>query len=136
MTPARAYRLVRSAIESGALVRPKSCDVCGDCPPPASDGRSRIHAHHHDYAKPLEVEWLCAKCHRKETPLPAVMGAPVHGVKNGAAKLGPEAVKEILSTDGKTQILARKYRVHISTVSRVRRGETWKLAAAERKGES
>lgn len=46
---------VRRAVSSGALVRPEKCSRCG------SGGR--IQAHHHDYDKPLDVEWLCASCH-------------------------------------------------------------------------
>src|SRR5208282_918645 len=82
-----AYRKVKLAIKSGRLVRPDKCGKCGCPDKPGSDGRTTIHAHHHDYSKPLEVEWLCAKCHRAETPLPAVMGAPTFGETNGASKL-------------------------------------------------
>jgi len=38
------------------LVRPEGCEDCG--------GRSP-HAHHKDYSKPLEVDWLCSSCHGK-----------------------------------------------------------------------
>lgn len=43
------------ALRSGSLVRPGKCAVCRKiCKP---------HGHHRDYAKPLRVQWLCAKCH-------------------------------------------------------------------------
>lgn len=43
------------AIRYGRLVRPDHCERCGEkCYP---DG------HHHDYSKPLDVEWLCRSCH-------------------------------------------------------------------------
>lgn len=51
-----ARRQVRSALRSGRLVRPEACSLCGET------GR-KIHAHHEDYRKPFEVEWLCSKCH-------------------------------------------------------------------------
>lgn len=35
-------------------------EPCGKC----GDPRSQMH--HHDYTKPLEVEWLCRRCHLAE----------------------------------------------------------------------
>lgn len=52
----RARDLVQIHIKSGRLVRPCKCSAClKKCTP---------EAHHEDYAKPLEVVWLCFKCHR------------------------------------------------------------------------
>lgn len=44
------------AVASGKLY-PQPCSVCGTCNNPQ--------AHHEDYSKPLEVIWLCSKCHVK-----------------------------------------------------------------------
>lgn len=68
--PERVYarELVRRAVRSGRLVR-QPCR-CGDV---------RSFAHHHDYSKPLEVEWLCRACHRAEhveNPHPVNRPAP------------------------------------------------------------
>ncbi len=54
---------VMAAVRAGRLVRPAAC-ACG------SD--LRVEAHHEDYAKPLDVEWLCRRCHRKHHPTPRV----------------------------------------------------------------
>jgi len=62
----KAHNVVHAAIKAGKLIRPSSCARCGDCPPPARDGRSQLHAHHEDHSKPLDVEWLCAFCHGNE----------------------------------------------------------------------
>jgi hypothetical protein len=53
-----AHAAVAAAIQSGELVRPMTCERCPD---EALD----IVAHHHDYDKPLDVEWLCRPCHGK-----------------------------------------------------------------------
>lgn len=45
-------------MQRGELVRPAVCEQCGA----AGD----IHGHHDDYAKPLEVRWLCHPCHAGE----------------------------------------------------------------------
>src|SRR5580698_1884754 len=50
-----ANNIVWRYIGYGKLVRPSSCQRCGRI--------SAIHAHHHDYSKPLDVEWLCIYCH-------------------------------------------------------------------------
>lgn len=52
----RAHGMVGRAVRSGALVRPAVCSSCGK--------GCRPDAHHVDYAKPLDVQWLCRKCHR------------------------------------------------------------------------
>lgn len=59
----RAKQAVNNAIRDGRLVRPKHCQECG--------ATGKIHGHHPDYSKPLEVMWLCVQCHglqhRKES---------------------------------------------------------------------
>jgi ribosomal protein S27AE len=54
---AEVHRIVRNAIKSGKLIA-EPCEKC--------EKTNRIHAHHDDYSKPLDVRWLCAKCHHKE----------------------------------------------------------------------
>jgi len=50
-----ARRTAQRAIKSGRLF-PQPCESCGV---------SQVEAHHGDYAKPLDVRWLCSDCHRK-----------------------------------------------------------------------
>jgi hypothetical protein len=53
----KAHQAVSSAIKKGILLKPTTCDSCAS--------EQRIVAHHADYLKPLEVEWLCDSCHNK-----------------------------------------------------------------------
>lgn len=48
-----AYCLVSYAVRSGKLTK-QPCEVCGEFD---------VEAHHEDYSKPLEVEWLCRAHH-------------------------------------------------------------------------
>ena len=43
------------AIKSGKLIKPLNCEICGLEKP--------LEAHHTDYSKYLEVQWLCKTCH-------------------------------------------------------------------------
>lgn len=51
----RAREMVTSRIKRGTMER-LPCAVCGEL---------KSEAHHEDYAKPLEVIWLCRKHHRE-----------------------------------------------------------------------
>ena len=48
-----AYITTGNAIRDGKLIR-QSCETCGG---------TKVHAHHDDYSKPLEVRWLCPRHH-------------------------------------------------------------------------
>lgn len=139
------YRAVRVAIERGHLVRPAACEKCRRVPPLAKDGRSNIHAHHADYSKPLDVEWLCAKCHRAVTPLPINPGGPsfgdangmrtkphrrVKGERNGFAKLTEAAARDILLREQTPAQYAAKHGVDRATIYDVLRGRTWSWLTA------
>lgn len=50
----RARKAVMTAIANGTLI-PKPCERCGF--------GLGVHAHHEDYSKPLDVNWLCQTCH-------------------------------------------------------------------------
>lgn len=52
----RVRKVVECALRSGAIVRPNVCEYPG-C------ANSRLEAHHEDYARPLEVKWLCKGHH-------------------------------------------------------------------------
>lgn len=69
----RAHDLLEQAVEDGTLVRPDTCSACGRADEKFADGRSEIQAHHDDYNKPLDVRWLCQRCHhewhRHNTPV-------------------------------------------------------------------
>lgn len=134
MTPDRARQLVHIAIKRGQLIRPALCGKCGQRPRPTIDGRPNIHGHHHDYDKPLDVEWLCAKCHRAVTPLPAIMGAPNFGEKNAISKLTDKKVifARALRAQGKHSYaeIARLLGVNKSTAIRAITGQLWKHVAA------
>lgn len=52
-----ATTMVGNAVRDGRLKRPDDCEVCG--------GADRIHGHHDDYSRPLDVRWLCAACHQE-----------------------------------------------------------------------
>ncbi len=122
----QARRKVSLAIKRGDLARPSICSRCGMNPGPAIDGRAQIHGHHDDYSKPLTVEWICAKCHRAETPLPDVMGAPTPGIRNGMAKLNDESVLFIRSSDLSSRALAKIFDVDHKTILRAKNRELWR----------
>lgn len=51
-----AHMAVRAALRTGDLVKPLACQRCGQA--------GRLHSHHNDYSKPLEVAWVCPLCHK------------------------------------------------------------------------
>ena len=50
-----AHYTVRNAIRDGRLTK-EPCLFCGE---------AKVHAHHRDYSRPLDVVWLCPKCHHR-----------------------------------------------------------------------
>jgi len=57
-----AHNMVEYAVRVGSVERKTVCQECGNMGQ-FKDGRSKIQAHHPDYNKPLDVIWLCQKCH-------------------------------------------------------------------------
>lgn len=129
---ARARSAVKRALNAGVLTRPGECSQCG-CAPQTSDGRAGIHAHHHKgYDHPLDVEWLCPKCHFRHDPRASKEA-------NGRAKLTQEQVAEIRARyrpgatwrnpEGGAKTLAREFGVHGATIQRIVRNQCWIDAA-------
>jgi len=51
----RAQYLVYLAVKTGKIIRPSTCSKCA--------AQGKIQGSHNDYSRPLDVEWLCARCH-------------------------------------------------------------------------
>ncbi len=51
----RAKIAVNNAVRDGRLKKSDTCEACG--------ATGLLHGHHHDYAQPLSVTWLCPSCH-------------------------------------------------------------------------
>jgi hypothetical protein len=133
MNKQRAYSAIHNRLARGELVRPSHCNRCGKADVKASDGRSTIHAHHNDYSKPLDVEWLCAKCHAKdETPHPNRKVRPESsGELNPLAKLSNKDADDIRSSKLSGPVLARKYGVCSATIYRIKHNKGY-IAAYEK----
>lgn len=62
----KAHWTVAHAIKAGKLIK-SNCEKCGSV---------KAHAHHDDYSKPLDVRWLCPKCHNKHHRLLLELSKP------------------------------------------------------------
>lgn len=49
-----AREVLHRCLKAGEIIKPDSCENCSN---------SKVEAHHSDYSKPLEVNWLCRQCH-------------------------------------------------------------------------
>lgn len=130
----KAYGIVKRALIKGLLIRPNSCTRCSFTKQ-TKDNRSYIQAHHHDYTKPLDIEWICAKCHRKETPHPIVVDwLHKSGSENSIAKFTDNDVYEIRKSKKTNRQLAKIYNVHYTTIGRAKKSTTYKVINAAPKG--
>lgn len=59
-----AQNMLEYALRKGMVERKKECEACGDSGT-FKDGRNKVQGHHSDYNKPLEVIWLCQRCHHE-----------------------------------------------------------------------
>lgn len=50
-------RKLQTAVKTGKIIKPLICDTCKE--------NKVLQGHHEDYSKPLDVMWLCSKCHAK-----------------------------------------------------------------------
>lgn len=55
-TAYKAQIAVSNAVRTGKLNK-EPCSICAS--------ELNIHAHHKNYARPLKVIWLCARCHHR-----------------------------------------------------------------------
>ena len=51
-----ARKILRNAVASGKVSKPLDCENCGV-------NNTVLEGHHEDYSNPLDVVWLCRRCH-------------------------------------------------------------------------
>ena len=56
-----AWQKVQTALRNGSLEK-EPCEECGDI---------KVHAHHDDYSRPLDVRWLCHEHHMQKHDMEA-----------------------------------------------------------------
>ena len=53
----KANYSITNAVRDGRIIKPDNCESCGKkCNP---------EGHHDDYSEPMNVRWLCTKCHKQ-----------------------------------------------------------------------
>ena len=61
----RAHNIANAAVRDRKLSR-QPCQICGAI--------EHVHKHHRNYSRPLDIVWLCAKCHARVHALFPEMG--------------------------------------------------------------
>jgi hypothetical protein len=125
----KAQNRLNYAIRKGRMAR-LPCEVCGT--------RERVHAHHHDYSKPLDVRWLCLQCHKDAHPVDdedkvvkfsGAKRAELNGGDNPNAMLSDAdacQVRALLAAGISQQKIAVLYGVHQTTISRIKLNRHYK----------
>lgn len=94
MSDAALKRRARSAVmvakAAGRLVEPERCEECGCL--------GRLEAHHPDYSRALDVQWLCRDCH-----------AAVHG----GASIASKVIQDLMAAFGCGSERALAARLHV-----------------------
>jgi hypothetical protein len=54
-----AHNAANNALRDKKISKRLLCEACGS--------KGKIHKHHADYSQPLDIVWLCARCHAWET---------------------------------------------------------------------
>ena len=119
---AAAHYAVNRAVKNGDLIKPKICTVCGKNPGKNKRGRSNLQAHHEDYARPLDVEWLCVVCHGGISPRKI-------GAENNKTKLTEVVVRKIkygILKDLPVAFLMQRLGVSKATINQIKTGTTWR----------
>lgn len=113
----RAQGFVSYAIKRGLLVRPERCESCAKlCKP---------HAHHDDYSRPLDVRWLCSRCHGRE-----------HWDISHTEPATPKAIRKLSAADAieirvrrsageRAKDLAAEFGVSSSAISMIASNQRW-----------
>lgn len=115
-------------IRKGAIKR-QPCQTCGTT--------DKVHAHHHDYSKPFDVEWFCFLCHRKQhhvgddekaVKFANAKKARLPGGANSNASLTDAKAamaKHLLGMGISQQKIADVFGVSQTTISRIKLGKRY-----------
>lgn len=124
----RAQNRLNYAIRNGQMRR-LPCEACGT--------EERVHAHHEDYSKPLDVHWLCLQCHKNAHPVSEedkrvkfseAKKARLYGEENPNASLSDELARQVraaLDLGISQERVAKAFDVHQTTISRIKLGKRY-----------
>jgi hypothetical protein len=124
-----ARAVLNQEIRAGRITRPDTCARCGEKPGFSAYGRSKIHGHHSDYNKPLEVTWLCVRCHYDDSNHRKRLGSATPNSVLREEQI-PE-IRRLLKAGVARRSIADLFGVNKETIGHISRGKTWKHVAIE-----
>lgn len=117
------YLVVKNATKNGLLS--KAADkLCEECGSPAQD------RHHEDYAKPLEVNFLCRRCHKgRHKTLGWGIPFPSHLPRVCRLNKRQRIERARKAAYARARKLTRKRRIEIAIMGGKQRQENWRNGA-------